>query len=89
MSELNPSTDASGPSAAIIAPPGTPGPATMHTASRSMKFRKSGKSWGMPLIRQTVSAQHVIFIIDPGMWIVAQSGTVKPATLSLTPFFIV
>ena len=89
MSELNPRTEANGPRAAITAPPGTPGPATMQTASNNMKLRNSGKSCGMPFIRQTVRAQQVIFIIEPGMWIVAQRGIVNPATSSLTPFFLV
>ena len=40
-------------------------------------------------MRQTVSAQQVIFIIDPEMWMVAQSGTQKLAISSLTPFFFV
>ena len=48
MSELKPKTDANGPRAAMMAPPGTPGPATMQTAKSSMKWMKSGKSWGIP-----------------------------------------
>ena len=40
-------------------------------------------------MRQTVSAQQVIFIIEPDMWMVAQSGTQKLAISSLTPFFFV
>ena len=46
---------------------------------------KSIASCGMPFIMQMVSAQAVIFITDPDMCIVAQSGTVKPATSLLTP----
>ena len=42
---------------------------------------------GKPLMRQMVSAQQVIFIIEPERWIVAQSGMVKPAMPSVTPFF--
>ena len=52
---------------AITAPPGTPGTATIQMASNSMKLRKSGKLWGRPFIRQTVSAQAVIFIMEPDM----------------------
>jgi hypothetical protein len=39
----------------------------------------------MPVIRQTVRAQAVIFIVEPGIWIVAQRGIVKLATSSLQP----
>ena len=54
-----------------------------------MKWTKSPKSWGIPLTKQMVRAHAVIFIIEPGMWMVAQRGTVKPAMSSLTPFFFV
>ena len=84
-----PSTPASGPNAAMAAPPGTPGAATMQMPKSTMKWRKSGKSWGRPPIIQTVRAQQVIFIIEPAMWMVAQSGTQKLAISSLTPFFFV
>ena len=40
-------------------------------------------------MKHTVRAQHVIFIIEPDIWIVAHSGIVKPAISSLTPFFMV
>ena len=40
-------------------------------------------------MRHTVSAHAVIFIIEPEMWIVAQSGMQKLAISSLTPFFSV
>ena len=39
----------------------------------------------MPLSMQMVRAQAVIFITEPDMWMVAQSGTVNPATSLLTP----
>ena len=39
----------------------------------------------MPLSMQMVRAQAVIFITEPDMWMVAQSGMVKPATSLLTP----
>ena len=77
ISALKPNTEASGPSAAITAPPGTPGAATMQIASTKMKLRKSGRLQGKPLIRQMVSAQQVIFIIEPERWMVAQSGNGK------------
>ena len=88
-SGVKPSTPAKGPNAAIAAPPGTPGAATMQMAKRKMKWRNSGKSWGRLLMRHTVRAQQVIFIIEPAMWIVAQIGTQKLAMSSLTPFFFV
>ena len=87
ISALKPNTEASGPSAAMTAPPGTPGAATMQMASTKMKLRKRGRLHGIPLMRQMVSAQQVIFIIDPERWMVAQSGMVKPAMPSVTPFF--
>ena len=40
-------------------------------------------------MRQTASAQQIIFIIEPDMWMVAQRGTQKLAISSLTPFFFV
>ena len=52
-----------------------------------MKCRKVPKSCGMPSRRHIVRAQHVIFMAEPGMWMVAQSGTTNPATPSLTLFF--
>lgn len=71
----------------MTAPPGTPGAATMQMASTKMKLRKRGRLHGIPLMRQMVSAQQVIFIIDPERWMVAQSGMVNPAMPSVTPFF--
>ena len=37
-------------------------------------------------MRRMAIAQAVIFIVLPARWIVAQSGTVKTAMLSRTPF---
>lgn len=59
----------------------------MQMASTKMKLRKRGRLHGIPLMRQMVSAQQVIFIIDPERWMVAQSGMVNPAMPSVTPFF--
>lgn len=70
-SELKPKIPPNGASAAITAPPGTPGAATMQMPSISMKCMKSGNEWDSPLIRHTVMAQHVIFIIEPDRCIVA------------------
>ena len=83
----NPKMDAKGARAAMMAPPGTPGAATMMMASKRMKWRNNGKSCGSPSSMQMVRAQAVTFIEEPGMWMVAQSGTVKPATPLSTPFF--
>ena len=54
-----------GANAAITAPPGTPGAATMKMASTIMKCRKSGKSVGIPSNRAMVKAQAVIFMAEP------------------------
>lgn len=86
-SGLKPNIPANGASAAITAPPGTPGAATMQMPSISMKCMKCGNVWGSPLIRHTVRAQHVIFIIEPDRCMVAYRGTQKLAISSLTPFF--
>lgn len=87
LSASNPSIDDSGASAAMIAPPGTPGAATMTIPSIVMKCRNVRKSKLISLIRHIVMAQHVIFIAEPDIWIVAHSGTENPATPSDTPFF--
>lgn len=89
MSASKLKTEASGPRAAMTAPPGTPGAATIQTESTKMKLRKSGKPCGIPLSIQIVRAQQVIFIIEPDRWMVAQRGTVNPAMPSVTPFFSV
>ena len=44
MSEVKPNTDDNGPKAAITAPPGTPGAATIQIANTKMKFMKSMRS---------------------------------------------
>ena len=64
----------------MIAPPGTPGAATMTTPSIITKWRNVPKPCAVPFMRQIVSAHAVIFMADPDRWIVAQSGTVKPAS---------
>ena len=43
-----------------------------------------------PVTLQAVPKESIaIFIIEPAMWMVAQSGTQKLAISSLTPFFFV
>lgn len=88
-SSLKPRIDARGARAAMMAPPGTPGAATIMMPSMRMKLMKVRVSWPMPSMRQMASAHEVIFIIDPDMWMVAQRGTVNPAMLSLTPLRMV
>ena len=77
------------PRAAIIAPPGTPGAATIITPSIKIKPKKAPKSNGIPVINISATAHATIFNILPDKWIVAQSGTTKPAIALLTPFFSV
>ena len=45
------------------------------------------KSYVPPRISIRARAQETIFSVLPARWIVAQRGTVKEATPSLTPFF--
>ena len=71
----------------MMAPPGTPGAATMMTASIRIKPRNIPKSKGIPCISIKATEQAVIFSMLPARWMVAQSGIVKPAISSLTPFF--
>ena len=61
----NPKMLLNGANAAIIAPPGTPGAATMKMASTKIKCKNNGKSWGIPSKRAMVNAQAVIFIAEP------------------------
>ena len=75
--------------AAMMAPPGTPGAATMVTPSMRIKPSMRGKSNAMPSIIMIANAQATILSVEPERWIVAQSGTTKPATPSDTPFLMV
>ena len=70
----------------MMAPPGTPGAATIMTPSIIMKPRNIQKSNGIPFIIINATAQAVILRQLPERWIVAQRGTVNPAISSLTPF---
>ena len=74
------------PKAAMMAPPGTPGAATIVMPSMRMKPLNAAGSSGWPDMRRMAIAQAVIFIVLPERWIVAQRGTVKTAMLSRTPF---
>ena len=85
----NPSILSNTPRAAIIAPPGTPGAATIVIPSIIINPLKSANRIGCPLMYRIAIAQAVIFIVLPAKWMVAQSGTVKMAMLSRTPFLMV
>ena len=73
----------------MMAPPGTPGAATIVIPSMQMKPKNIPKSYGIPCIIIRARAHATIFSVLPDMWIVEQSGTVKPAISSDTPFFLV
>ena len=53
------------PSAAIIAPPGTPGAATMVTPSMQINPANWAKGMGVALINKMASAHATIFIVLP------------------------
>lgn len=71
-----------------IAPPGTPGAATMVMPSIKINPANKGKSNGIPCIIINASAQATIFSVLPDRWMVAKSGITKPATSADTPFFL-
>ena len=72
-----------------MAPPGTPGAATMVIPSMRMNSVKSPMSWGPPVMRMRARAQETIFSVLPERCIVAQRGITKELTSSETPFFFV
>ncbi len=76
----------SNPSAAMIAPPGTPGAAIIVTPNIMMNPAREVKVTGSPDIYMIAIAQAVIFIVLPARWIVAQRGMTKIAMFSRTPF---
>ena len=86
-SALKPRMLCNTPMAAMMAPPGTPGAATIITPNISTKPRNVPNSTGMPCINIKATAQATIFSMLPDMWMLAQSGTTNPATSSSTPFF--
>ncbi len=67
------------PNEAMMAPPGTPGAATMEMPNIMMNPENMAVSYGKPSIIMIVRAQATIFNALPDMCIVAHSGTVKPA----------
>ena len=84
-----PKMDCNTPIAAIIAPPGTPGAATIVMPSMKMKPTIVSIGISKPVIIEIANAQAVIFIALPERWIVAHSGMTNPAIDSSTPFLIV
>ena len=73
----------------MIAPPGTPGAATIVIPSIMMNPAIPAKVTGSPAMYMIAMAQAVIFIVLPERWMVAQRGTTKIAIVSRTPFFTV
>ena len=82
-----PSMEDSSPVAAIMAPPGTPGAATMVMPSMKMKPTHCTADTPSPWVNTMAKAK--IFDVEPARWMVAHSGTVKEATASDTPFLFV
>ena len=82
-----PSMDCRMPSDAMMAPPGTPGAATIVMPSMKINPANRGKSWGMPCIIISARAHATIFNVLPDRWMVAQSGMTNPAISAETPFF--
>ena len=88
IGSLKPSMLCNTPIAAMIAPPGTPGAATIVIASINMKPMKCTMFTGVFEMNITARANAVIFIMEPAKWIVAQRGITKLATESDTPFVL-
>ena len=72
----------------MIAPPGTPGAATMVIPNIRIKPAKEVKVMGSPDISKIAMAQATIFIVLPARWMVAQSGITKMAIFCRTPFLM-
>ena len=83
-----PSMDCNNPSAAIIAPPGTPGAATIAIPSIKIKPAIIPKEIGILDISMIAMAHATIFIVLPERCIVAQSGITNAASSRFTPFLI-
>ena len=81
----NPSADCRMPTAAMMAPPGTPGAATMVMPRRKMKPTYCHELMGVPVIVMIANENRTIFMVEPDRWIVAHRGMVNPATRSSTP----
>ena len=85
---VKPSIEESRPEAATIAPPGTPGAATMVTPSIRMKPIISGMSTVPPDRTITAREKATIFTVEPARWTVAQSGITNEAIGRRTPVLI-
>jgi len=77
------------PKAAMIAPPGTPGAATIIIPNMKMNPPMTDRSIECPVIYNSAIEHATIFNVLPARWIVAHNGTVKTAIFSRTPFFSV
>ena len=69
----------------MMEPPGAPGEATMATPRVIMNGTTVTRLIGSWFIRQTAVAQAVMVIMEPAMWMLAQSGTTKLRICSQTP----
>lgn len=72
----------------MMEPPGAPGDATMATPRVMMNGTMIPRLMGSWFIRQTAVAQAVMVIMEPAMWMFAQSGTTKLRICSHTPSFL-
>ena len=73
----------------MMAPPGTPGAATIVMPSMKMKPTHCREETLRPCVNTMANANEKIFEVEPARWIVAHNGIVKDATASDTPFFFV
>ena len=71
----------------MMEPPGAPGDATIATPRVMMNGTMIPRLMGSWFIRQTAVAQAVMVIMEPAMWMFAQSGTTKLRICSHTPSF--
>ena len=81
-----PRTADNGARAVIIAPPGTPGAATIATANVKINAEYWENDISIPVVYITANEQATILSIEPERLIVAHSGTAKLAIEFLTPF---
>ena len=69
----------------MIEPPGAPGEATIAMPSVMMNGMTVARLIGSWFIRQTAVAHAVIVIMEPAIWMFAQSGTTKLRIWEHTP----
>ena len=84
-----PKKDAMRPTAAITAPPGTPGAAIIVKPVRAMKPKKGPGSGVLPASSSSAAVKHTSLIMEPARWTVAHSGITKLAVSGRTPLAIV